>query len=128
MARKPKTVRAARPGPVMTVDQVADYLQVNRLTVYRYVREGKIPAARFGKLYRVLKTDVDGFLEARKASPRTYGAPASAGRARIRSVWVRDTKREGDVYVGPSRRERAQDPDPIILSGDPLAVVMRSLN
>ncbi|OFX31604.1 MAG: hypothetical protein A2Z07_09650, partial [Armatimonadetes bacterium RBG_16_67_12] len=54
------------PGQVMTVAQVAAYLQLNRLTVYRYIREGKIPAARIGKLYRVLKPDVDRFLDGQK--------------------------------------------------------------
>lgn len=114
MARKPRT----SAGPVMTVDQVAAYLQVNRLTVYRYVREGKIPAAKFGKLYRILKADVDRFLEDQKAPVRP----------RIRSVWVRDGKKADDIYVGPSRRERTQERDPLILTGDPLAIVMRSLN
>ena len=44
MARKSRATDVRRTGPVMTVDQVAAYLQMNRLTVYRYVREGKIPA------------------------------------------------------------------------------------
>lgn len=128
MARKRKAGAVARAGPVMTVDQVAEYLQLNRLTVYRYVREGKIPAARFGKLYRILKADVDRFLETQKTPTGARAEPASSGPARIRSVWVRDSKRADDVYVGPSRRERMQDRDPVILSGDPLAIVMRSLN
>jgi excisionase family DNA binding protein len=127
MARRPRAADVRRAGPVMTVDQVAAYLQMNRLTVYRYVREGKIPAAKFGKLYRILKADVDRFLEEHKVPPRPAGRPASPG-ARIRSVWVRDGKRADDIYVGPSRRERAQDRDPVFLSGDPLAIVMRSLN
>ncbi|MGQ0568905.1 MAG: helix-turn-helix domain-containing protein, partial [Armatimonadota bacterium] len=53
--------KSLQPGHVMTVDQVAAYLQLNRLTVYRYVREGKIPASRIGKLYRILRADVDLF-------------------------------------------------------------------
>ena len=127
MARKAREADVRRAGPVMTVDQVAAYLQMNRLTVYRYVREGKIPAAKFGKLYRILKADVDHFLEEQKSPTRPAGRPASP-EARIRSVWVRDGKRADDIYVGPSRRERAQDRDPVFLSGDPLAIVMRSLN
>ena len=127
MARKSRLADVRRTGPVMTVDQVAAYLQMNRLTVYRYVREGKIPAAKFGKLYRILKADVDRFLEDQKAPARPSGRQVSDV-ARIRSVWVRDGKVPDDIYVGPSRRERAQDRDPIFLSGDPLAIVMRSLN
>jgi excisionase family DNA binding protein len=61
------------PEQVMTVEQVAAYLQLHRLTVYRYIREGKIPAARIGRLYRVHKSDVDRLLAAR--------AVTSTGRA-----------------------------------------------
>jgi excisionase family DNA binding protein len=65
----------------MTVDQVADYLQLNRLTVYRYVREGKIPASKIGKLYRILRADVDRFLEAQKVT-----TPAAAASRRQRQA------------------------------------------
>jgi excisionase family DNA binding protein len=112
----------------MTVDQVAAYLQMNRLTVYRYVREGKIPAAKFGKLYRILKSDVDHFLEMRKAPVRVTDAQTPAASRRGRSVWVKDGKAAHEIYVGPSRRDRAQDLDPVILGGDPLALIIRSLN
>ena len=53
---------------LMTVEQVAAYLQLNKLTVYRYIREGRIPAARIGKSYRIRKADVDAFLESRIAA------------------------------------------------------------
>ena len=39
---------------IMTPEQVADYLQLNKDTVYRYIREGKIAASRLGRSYRVL--------------------------------------------------------------------------
>ena len=129
MARKPRVADVRRAGPVMTVDQVAAYLQMNRLTVYRYVREGKIPAAKFGKLYRILKADVDRFLEDQKAPTTASGRRAPAApETRIRSVWVRDGKRADDIYVGPARRERRQDRDRVILNSDTLAAIMRSLN
>ena len=40
---------------VMTPEQAADYLQVNRETVYRYIREGKLVASRLGRAYRLPK-------------------------------------------------------------------------
>lgn len=62
------------PGPaphreVLTVEQAADFLQVHRLTVYRYIREGLLPAVRLGKLYRLLARDVEAFLEAMRHHP-----------------------------------------------------------
>jgi excisionase family DNA binding protein len=124
MAGKRKDRRIASAGQVMTVDQVAAYLQLNRLTVYRYIREGKIPAARFGKVYRVLKADVDNFLESHKVG----GGRAAPARERVRAVWVREIKAADEISVGPTRRERQRERDPLVLSGDPLAVIMRSLN
>jgi excisionase family DNA binding protein len=128
MAARPDRRRVLETGQVLTVDQVAAYLQLNRLTVYRYIRDGRIPAAKIGKLYRVLKADVDRFLEAQKtagpaarrrsARPSKTGAPA----ARQRSP--------EDVYVGPSWSERVRDREHREKSAPdyPLEWVMRGLH
>ena len=47
---------------IMTPEQVADYLQISKETVYRYIREGKLTASRLGRNYRVPKENVDLFL------------------------------------------------------------------
>lgn len=54
--------------PLMTPQQVADYLQLSRETVYRYIREGRLPASRFGNAYRIRKRDVDVFVWANRAN------------------------------------------------------------
>ena len=51
---------------VLTVEQAADYLQIHKVTVYKYIREGLLPAARLGKVYRLLRRDVDAFLDGMK--------------------------------------------------------------
>ena len=38
---------------ILTPEQAADYLQVNRETIYRYIRDGKLAASRLGCGYRV---------------------------------------------------------------------------
>ena len=48
---------------------VADYLQLNKDTIYRYIREGKLVASRLGRSYRVTKSNVDLFLLATSTSP-----------------------------------------------------------
>ena len=72
---------------IMTPEQVADYLQLNKDTVYRYIREGKIAASRLGRSYRILKGDIDVFLmatstgkEAREALFKLVEAPADWNR------------------------------------------------
>ena len=54
---------------VMTPEQVATYLQLDKDTVYRYIREGKLIASRLGRNYRVPKANVDLFLLATSTSP-----------------------------------------------------------
>lgn len=49
---------------VLTPEQVADYLQVNRETVYRYIREGRLLASRLGRSYRIPRRNVDLLLSA----------------------------------------------------------------
>ena len=54
---------------ILTVGQVAAYLQLNRLTVYRYIREGRLRASKVGKAYRIRKADVDWFLDSMRTPP-----------------------------------------------------------
>lgn len=56
---------------VLTVEQAAEYLQMHKGTIYRYIREGLLPAVRLGKVYRLLRWDVDAFLDAMR--PDTSG-------------------------------------------------------
>ena len=130
MARRSKTVESEKFDQVMTVDQVAAYLQLNRLTVYRYVREGKIPASKIGKVYRILRADVDRFLEAQKVNALrgVQRPPASTPTVRPPAVWVRESKAPQEISVGPSRRDRPQERDRLILSGDPLEIVVRGFH
>lgn len=44
---------------VMTPEQAADYLQVNRETIYRYIRDGKLVASQLGRSYRIPKRSLD---------------------------------------------------------------------
>jgi excisionase family DNA binding protein len=53
---------------IMTAEQVADYLQLNKDTVYRYIREGKLAASKLGRNYRIPRENVDLFLLATSTS------------------------------------------------------------
>jgi excisionase family DNA binding protein len=54
---------------ILTVEQTADLMQVHRITVYRYIRAGRLPAVKLGKHYRLFSRDVEAFLEARRHPP-----------------------------------------------------------
>jgi len=45
------------------VDELADKLRVNRMTIYRYIKAGKLVAYKFGKEFRIKKEDYLSFLK-----------------------------------------------------------------
>lgn len=47
---------------IMTVGQLAKYLQLDEQTVYRKARKGEIPAVRIGKTLRFKKDVIDDWL------------------------------------------------------------------
>jgi excisionase family DNA binding protein len=80
----------------LTTGEVLAYLQVNLRTVYRLIREGKLPAVRVGRQWRFRKTDIDEWLaghrrgaapprptEPRPVAPVAPAAPAGAGRPKV---------------------------------------------
>jgi len=50
------------PPEVMTIDQVAEYLQLHKQVVYRHVRNKTIPASRIGATLRFKKSIIDAWL------------------------------------------------------------------
>ena len=48
---------------VMTVKELADYLRLNELTIYKKVRLGEIPAVKVGRALRFKKDIIDKWLE-----------------------------------------------------------------
>lgn len=46
---------------LLTVEQAAVALKVHAKTVLRYIREGRLPAHRIGKAYRIQRSRLDAF-------------------------------------------------------------------
>lgn len=46
----------------LTVAEVAEVMRVSKMTVYRLVHSGELPAVRFGKSYRVPESAVAAYL------------------------------------------------------------------
>jgi len=44
---------------IFTPEQAAEYLQVDRETIYRYIRQGKLVASKLGRAYRIPKASID---------------------------------------------------------------------
>src|SRR5215212_894207 len=58
-----------RPPEILTPDQAAAYLQVDRETVYRYIRSGKLDASRLGRSYRIPRSSIELLLLATRTRP-----------------------------------------------------------
>lgn len=64
----------AQPSPrFMTVNEVADVMRVSKMTVYRLIHAGELPAIRVGKSFRVPQGAVDQLLESSWETPGEAG-------------------------------------------------------
>ncbi len=77
------------PPTAVTAEQAARRLGVTRLTVYKYIRQGRLPATRQGRSYVVRLEDVAALrktLRPRRGRParvrRRAARPAAARRSR----------------------------------------------
>lgn len=53
-----------RDNNIMTLGEVAKYLGLHVMTVYKLTREGRVPAAKIGGQWRFKRDILDGWLEA----------------------------------------------------------------
>jgi excisionase family DNA binding protein len=60
----------------LTVAEVADVMRVSKMTVYRLVHSGELPAIRFGRSFRVPESAVRAAM-----SPTTTETPGSVADA-----------------------------------------------
>jgi excisionase family DNA binding protein len=49
-------------SPVLTVDEVADYLRLSRLTVYKLAKRGAIPGFRVGSSWRFNRNFIESMM------------------------------------------------------------------
>lgn len=54
----------------MTVAEVADMMRVSKMTVYRLIHAGYLPAVQFGRSYRVPENAVESYLNAAAIDPQ----------------------------------------------------------
>jgi len=48
---------------ILTINQVAEYLQISEMTTYKLVQEGRIPAFKIGRHWRVKKADLSSLID-----------------------------------------------------------------
>ena len=63
-----------RPGAVLTIDELSAYLKIPKSTLYKLVREGKVPCQKIGRHWRFRKEAIDRWLEDLPAASRAARA------------------------------------------------------
>ena len=56
--------------PLLTLEQVATYLNVNKVTIYRLVAQKQLPAFKVGNQWRFKQELVDAWLMKRARNPQ----------------------------------------------------------
>jgi len=50
-------------GVVLTIEELSTYLKIPKSTLYKLVREGRIPSQKIGRHWRFRKQAIDRWLE-----------------------------------------------------------------
>lgn len=82
-----------KPGDVLTIEELSAYLKIPKSTLYKLVREGKVPCQKIGRHWRFRKEAIDRWLEETHGDTtnrqdsrfgRTEGAPEGRGPGKAR--------------------------------------------
>lgn len=101
MSDRPTAGAAGRPRPpaLMTLHQAAERLGVHYMTVYRWVRQGDLPAFRLGNRLRVRPADLDAFVEQRQVLGGEETATPSRRDWRKHQETLFERLRHGDEWA-----------------------------
>lgn len=91
----------------LSLAEVAQLLRVSRKTIYRWIREQKLPAYRMGRQYRFSQADMDAWLQKNRiVVPGLVASPLSPAPDAI--LDLTDLLRRGGIYYkveGSSKEE-----------------------
>ncbi len=63
MKRNGRTAQGGQGGDIMTLREVAKYLGLHTMTVYKLTRDGRVPAAKIGGQWRFKRDVLEHWLE-----------------------------------------------------------------
>lgn len=107
-------------GHLVTVEEAAEQLNLHPKTVLRYIRDGRLPATRIGKSYRIARDRLDAFAGIVRGRPDA--APVAratcivdipdltVGEAERLAIYLHAAALSGDADTPPLHLETAFDP------------------
>lgn len=75
----------------LSLEEVSDLLGVNYQLIYKLVRSGDLPAARIGRVYRILRRDLNEYIERSKTTASMAGVCSSCGKAYASRMSLRES-------------------------------------
>ncbi len=63
MTTNPSLKSKLQESPFMTVAEVASYMRVSKMTIYRLVHSGELPAIRIVRSFRINVNAVDNYMK-----------------------------------------------------------------
>ncbi|HEX2842276.1 helix-turn-helix domain-containing protein [Hyphomicrobium sp.] len=105
---------------LVTVEQAAELLNLHPKTVLRYIRDGRLPATRIGKSYRIARANLDAFAGVANGRSETAGdvrttcivdiPEVSVDRAERMATFLHAAAMTGNADTPPLHLEAAFDP------------------
>jgi excisionase family DNA binding protein len=71
----PEKRNEAMTAPVLTVNELSDYLKVHPSTIYRLLKAGQLPAFRIGSDWRFNVEEIERWLAEREQRSHTADSP-----------------------------------------------------
>ncbi len=56
---------------LINIDELADYLRIQKQTIYNWLNQGKITGIKVGGVWRFDRKDIDDWLKSRRRSPKS---------------------------------------------------------
>ena len=79
------------PDKLLTTRELVDLLQLDRVTIYKMVKDGELPALRVGGQWRLSEETVNAWLRGRRDEPAPVAAPSPASAPTAEIVQLRLT-------------------------------------
>ena len=70
---------AAMQSRWMTLQEVAEYLQLSKDMIYRLAQSGRIPASKVGSRWRFRRERIDSWMEDMAVDSESRGSPEEVG-------------------------------------------------
>jgi len=97
---------------LLTVEQAADVLSLHPKTVLRHIREGRLPATRIGKGYRIERSALESFAGVASVAPRRTGTPRVIAIVEVDSMDADASSRLAS-FVGAAALSREDGAQPL---------------